>query len=326
MLLNRRQLLAAPALLPSLARAQAAAGSPWPDRPVRLVVAFPPGGNIDILSRLLATQLGARLGQPVVVENRGGAGGALGAEFVANARPDGYTLMMGSNGPLVGNVLTQPNLAYDPVRHFAPVGLCALLPMVLAVRADHPAQTVQQLVAMSKANPGSITCGSAGNGSSNHFALALFEAAAQAGIVHVPYRGSGPMMPDLLAGHVSAVMEQISGALPLAREGRLRLLAVTAGERSRLAPSLPTLVESGYAGAVLFSWNGLVVPAATPAAVVQRLSALLPECLAEPALKEQMEGLGVELARPPQTTPAWLAAFMQEDLARTRRAVQLAGL
>ncbi len=322
MRLLRRGLLAGPALL----LAARASAETWPERPVRIVIPFPPGGNIDILTRLLAPQLSARLGQPVVAENRAGAGGALGAEMVANSRPDGYTLMMGSNGSLVGNVLTQANLPYDPFRQFQAIGMCALLPLVVAVRADHPAQTVQQLVAMAKARPGAITCGTAGIGSSNHLALALFDAASGAGITHVPYRGSGPMMPDLLAGNVGCLMEQISGALPLVREGRLRLLALTAEHRSRLVPDLPTLVESGYAGAVMFSYNGLCAPTGTPAAIIQRLSALLPECLAEPALRERMEGLGVELARPPQTTPEHFAAFLRADLERTRRAVQLAGI
>ena len=298
----------------------------WPERPVRLIIPFPPGGNIDILTRLLAPLLGARLGQPVVAENRGGAGGALGAEMVANSRPDGHTLMMGSNGSLVGNVLTQANLPYDPFRQFQPIGLCAVLPLVVAVRADHPAQTVQQLVAMAKARPGAITCGTAGIGSSNHLALALFDAASGAGITHVPYRGSGPMMPDLLAGNVSCLMEQISGAMPLAREGRLRLLALTGEQRSSLMPDLPTLVESGYDGAVMFSYNGLCAPTGTPDAIIQRLSGMLPDCLTDASLHERMTGLGVELARPPQTTPGHFAAFLRTDLERTRRAVQLAGL
>jgi len=322
MSLPRRALLAAVLPCAAPARAQPA----WPDRPLRLVVPFPPGGNIDSLSRLLAIQLGTRLAQPVVVENRPGAGGALGAEHVANSRPDGHTLMMGSNGSMIGNLLTQANLPYDPVRQFRPVGLCAVLPMVVAVRADHPARTVQELVAMARAAPGRVSCGTAGIGSSNHLALALFDAAAQAGIVHVPYRGSGPMVPDLLAGNVTCVMEQVSGALPLVREGRLRLLAVTGAARSRQLPDVPTLVEAGYAGAVMVSWNGLVVPTGVPAPVTERLSALLPECLDAPALRDQMEGLGVEIARPPQTTPAWFGEFLRQDLETTRRAVQLAGL
>jgi tripartite-type tricarboxylate transporter receptor subunit TctC len=234
--------------------------------------------------------------------------------------------MMGSNGSLVGNLLTQANISYDPFRQLQPIGLCAVLPLVLVVRADQPARSVQELVALAKARPGGVTCGTAGTGSSNHLALALFDAASGAGITHVPYRGSGPMLPDLLAGNVTSLMDQISSALPLAREGKVRLLAITAEARTPLAPELPTLVESGYAGAVMFSYNGLCAPAGTPEAVIARLSGLLPECLAEPALRERMEGAGVELARPPQTTPEVFAAFLRTDLARTREAVRLAGI
>ncbi|MCO6414621.1 tripartite tricarboxylate transporter substrate binding protein [Siccirubricoccus sp. KC 17139] len=322
MSLQRRSLLAALCL----ALARPARAEAWPSRPIRLVIPFPPGGGIDMVSRLLAAELTPRLGQPVVAENRPGAGGALGAEMVANARPDGYTLMMGSNGSLVGNLLTQANLTYDPFRQLQPIGLCALLPLVLVVRADSPARDLQDFIARAKARPGRIACGTAGIGSSNHLALALFDAAAGAGITHVPYRGSGPMMPDLLAGNVESLMDQISSSLPLAREGKVRLLAITTEARSSLAPEVPTLVESGYAGAVMSSYNGLCAPAGTPESVIRHLSGLLPDCLAAPTMRERAEGAGIELARPPAATPAQFAAFLRQDLERTRRAVQLAGI
>ena len=321
--IDRRALLGAAALplLAPAARAQA-----WPDRPLRLVVPFPPGGNIDIFGRVLAQQMAPRLGQPVIVENRAGAGGSIGAAEVANARPDGHTLLVGSNGSLVGNVLTQANLPFDPFRQIAPVGLCLTLPLALAVRADHPARTIQELVAMSRANPGKVTCGSAGIGTSNHLALVLFDAAAEAGITHVPYRGTGAMLPDLLAGTVTCVMDQLGSVLRLQREGKARLLVATGATRSGIAPDLPCVAELGWPGAVFLTWNGLSVTAGTPAPVVTRLAALLRESMAEPALRERMEAMGNDIVAPAMTTPEAFGAFLREDLERTRRAVQLAGL
>jgi tripartite-type tricarboxylate transporter receptor subunit TctC len=314
--------LAAPAVI----AAWPAAAQAYPDRPLRLVVPFPPGGNIDIFSRVLATHLAPRLGQPVIVENRAGAGGSIGAEMVANARPDGYTLMMGSNGSLVGNLLTQATLSYDPFRQLQPIGLCLTLPLALVVRDDHPARTVQQFVAQAKARPGNFSCGTAGNGSSNHLALALFDAASGAGLTHVPYRGTGPMIPDLLAGNVTCLMDQFSSSWPLQREGKVRLLALTAETRLRLAPELPTMVESGYRDVVFASYNGLCLPAGCPPEVVAKLAETTRACLTEPALRARMEGMGNEIALPAMTTPEAFAHFLREDLERSRRAMQLAGL
>jgi tripartite-type tricarboxylate transporter receptor subunit TctC len=319
----RRALLGAanlPLLAPAL-RAQT-----WPDRPIRLVVPFPPGGNIDIFGRVLAQQMAPRLGQPVIVENRAGAGGSIGAAEVAHARPDGLTLLMGSNGSLVGNILTQANPGFDPFRQIAPVGLCLTLPLALAVRADHPARTIQDLVAMAKAQPGGVTCGSAGIGTSNHLALVLFDAAAGAGITHVPYRGTGAMLPDLLAGTIACVMDQVGSAMNLAREGKARLLVTTGAARSGIAPEVPCVAELGWPAAVFLTWNGLAVTAGTPEPVIARLAAVLRESLAEPALRSRMQGMGADLVGPEMATPAYFGGFLRDDLDRTRRAVRIAGL
>ncbi len=318
----RRVLLAAPALLATLP----AAAQSWPDRPLRLVIAFPPGGTTDVIGRLLAAQMTPRLGQPVVVENRAGAGGSLGTEMVAKARPDGYTLLLGANGGLVVNTLIMANLGYDPFRELQPIGLCARVPMALVVRADHPARTVQELVALSKAQPGRVTGGTPGIGTSNHLVLALFNEASGAGLTPVHYRGTGQMLPDLLAGNIACMMDQLPTSVPLAREGKARLLAITAEARSPLAPELPTLAEAGYQDAVMITYFGLCGPAGMPAEVVARLAAVLRECLADAALRERLGGLGVEVATPELAAPEGFARFLQADLGRARRAVQLAGL
>ncbi len=321
--LVRRALLGAAALSPL---ARPAAAQAWPDRALRMVVPFPPGGNIDLFGRMLAPLMAQRLGQTVVVENRAGAGGSIGAAEVANARPDGHALLVGSNGSLVGNVLTQANPGFDPFRQIAPIGLCLTLPLALAVRTDHPARTIQDLVALSTARPGSVTCGSAGIGTSNHLALVLFDAASGAGITHVPYRGTGAMLPDLLAGTVTCVMDQLGSVLRLEREGKARLLVGTGAVRSTIAPDLPCVAELGWEAAVFLTWNGLSVTAGTPEPVVARLAAILRECLAEPALRTRMAEMGNDIVPPAMTAPEAFGRFLREDLERTRRAVQLAGL
>jgi len=318
----RRALLAAPALLLSPAFAQ---GS-FPDRPLRLVIPFVPGGTTDILGRLLAQTMSPRLGQTVVVENRGGAGGSLGAGEVAHARPDGYSLLLSTNGSLTINPLVQANLAYDPFRQLAPLGLCLTVPMLVVVRADHPAKTVQEFVALSKSRPGATSMGSAGTGSSNHLAIELFNAASQAQLTHVPYRGSGPVIADLLAGNLNSMMDQITTSLPLTQEGRVRALAITDNHRSRLLPNVPTLAEAGYPDAEMVTFMGLSATAPLPAAAEAKLVPAMREALGEPIFHDRLESVGAEIVRDQQCTPAGYAAFLRRDFDRMKRAVQLAGL
>ncbi len=319
----RRALLAAPALL--LARRAHAQGA-FPERPLRLVIPFVPGGTTDILGRLLAQTMSPRLGQPVVVENRGGAGGSLGAGEVAHARPDGYSLLLSTNGSLTINPLVQANLAYEPFRQLAPLGLCLTVPMLVVVRADHPAKTIQEFVAMSKARPGAVSMGSAGTGSSNHLAIELFNAASQAQLTHVPYRGSGPVIADLLAGNLNSMMDQITTSLPLTQEGRVRALAITDNHRSRLLPNVPTLAEAGYPDAEMVTFMGLSATAPLPAAAEAKLVPAMREALGEPIFHDRLESVGAEIVRDQQCTPAGYAAFLRRDFDRMKRAVQLAGL
>ena len=317
----RRALLAAPALL--LARPALAA---WPERPLKLVVPYAAGGTTDMLGRLLAQHMGPRLGQTVVVENRGGAGGSLGGEMVANSPADGHTLLLASNGPLVLNPLIQARLPYDPFRQLAPIGLALTVPMLFVVRAEHPARTIQEFVALSKARPGAFSIGSAGTGSANHLAIELFNAASGAQATHVPYRGTGPMIPDLLSGTRAAMCDQITTALPGQREGKVRFLAITGAKRSPLAPEVPTLAEAGIRDAEIITWMGLAVTAPPPAGVVPKLAEAMRAAIAEPAMSERMEGAGAELVRDALATPEGFTRFIAEDFERMKRAVQLAGL
>ncbi len=322
MSIRRRLLLATPALL----AAPAVLAQSFPERPLKIVVPYVPGGTTDLYGRLLAQGMSTRLGQPVVVENRGGAGGSLAGELVAKSRPDGYTLMVGSNGPLVINTFLQARMGYVPERDLQPLGLGLLVPMVLVVRADSPYRTVQELVAAAKAQPGRISGASTGNGSSNHLALELFNAATGAQLTHIPYRGSGPMITDLVAGNVACMFDQISTSIPLQRDGQARMLAVTTNQRAARAPEVPTLAEAGIGGAEMVTFMGLCAPAGLPAEVQAKLVSAMQGALAEPALRERLEPVGAEIATGALATPEGFAAFLREDTVRVRRAVELAGL
>jgi tripartite-type tricarboxylate transporter receptor subunit TctC len=322
MRLGRRPLLFAPLLLAAPAlHAQA-----WPDRPIRLIVPFPPGGTTDIIGRLLAAQMGQRLGQTMIVENKAGAGGSLGTELVATSRPDGYTLLFGANGGLVVNTLIMANLGYDPFRQLQPIGLVSLVAMGLAVRADHPAQDVAQLVALAQARPGALSAGTPGIGTSNHLLLALLTATTGADITHVPYRGSGPMNADLLAGNLGFAIDQLPASLPMRREGKTRILALSTERRTPQAPDLPTIAESGFGDVVMVTHFGLSAPAGLPAALTARLAETLRAALADPAMQARLAGQGVDLASGDLATPEGYASFLRTDLERSRRAVQAAGI
>ena len=254
--------------VPALSRAQPR----FPDRPIRLVVPFGAGGNLDTLARMLIPGVSERLGQPIVIENRAGAGGNIGTEVVARAAPDGYTLLLGSNGALTINPLIMERVPYDPAKDFAPVCLCFRTPQVLVISPKLPVRTLAEFVAYAKARPGQLQCGSAGSGTSNHLNIELLNAATGIGLVHVPYRASGAATPDLLNGALASSMEQITTALPLHRDGQLPIIAAALPQPLPLLPGIPTLAEAGVPGGGLVSFIGILVPSGTPGRIVATLA------------------------------------------------------
>jgi tripartite-type tricarboxylate transporter receptor subunit TctC len=323
MISTRRAVLALPFLLPA---ARAGAQGSFPDRPIRLIVPFAPGGNSDTVARVMAPKIVEKLGQPVVVENRAGAAGNVAATAFARARPDGYTIFLGSNGPLTVNPVIQANLGYDPARDFTPVGLFVRTPNVLAVHRSVPARTLAELIALSKATPGSISTGSSGTGSTSHLAIESFNAATGAALQHVPYGSGGAMTPDLIAGNIKAGMTEISTALPLHREGVVRILATGAAGRLAVAPDVPSFEEAGVTGFRAAAFVGIVAPTGTPADIVAALAAAVAAAVADAGNRQRLEEMGSEMASPEESTPAGFAAFLVRESAWTRAAAERAGL
>jgi len=322
---TRRHWLRLAPTLPALAWGSSALAA-FPDRPVRIVVPFAAGGNGDLMARLAAPRMSDRLGQPVVVENRAGAGGSAGAEVIARARPDGHNLLWGAGGPLVNSPLLTLNPRYDPMRDFAAVGLMSLMPMVLVVRSGLPARNLSELVDYSRRNGGGVTVGTSGVGGANHVPLELFKAATGANLVHVPYRGGGAAAPDLVAGNVDGLLTEFSTVLDLHREGQARILAITSERRAPLLPDVQTFIEFGLPDFVFFTFSGLWAPVATPEDVLGRLQAALAAATNDPAVTGRLAALGAEAAGPAQQTPAGATAFLQNEITRSRRAIELAGI
>ncbi|MBU8540399.1 Bug family tripartite tricarboxylate transporter substrate binding protein [Falsiroseomonas tokyonensis] len=293
--LPRRALLAGATLLatPGILRAQGA----WPERPVRLVVPFTPGGSTDILARAMGAELQEAFGQPFVVENRAGAGGTLGSEIVARAAPDGYTLMMGHIGTLAVNPALYRNLSFDTVTSFAPIVLVANVANILAVNTRKlPITSAQELIARAKANPGAITYGSGGNGSAAHTAVVAFCLATGIELTHVPYRGTGPMMNDLIAGQIDMTMTGGPPILPPVRSGLLRAIGVSSLTRLSSAADIPTLDEQGVTGFDAVQWYGLVAPAGTPRPIIDRINAASTRALQSEKLKPRLAAEGADAA------------------------------
>jgi len=311
---------AAAAAVPRLARAA------FPDRPLRIIVPFAAGTSSDVQARLIAPLMQARLGQPVVVENRAGAGGTVGAEAVARARPDGYTLLLGSNGPLTNNPVLQAQIPYDVERDFVPVAMMSRSPLTLSVRAQSPIRDVAGFLAAARAQPGAVTIGSSGQGSATHFLIEQLMAQAGVRLTHVPYRGSSQSVPDMVAGNVASVMGEISTVMPLYRGGQVRILAVTSARRLALFPDLPTLSESGLPGLIGGSWSSLVTTAGTPGEAVETLAAVVRHALADPAYAARQAELAAELAGEEERTPAGFAAWLRAERARIREIAERAGI
>ncbi|HVR49081.1 MAG TPA: tripartite tricarboxylate transporter substrate binding protein [Pseudorhodoferax sp.] len=317
-------------LLTLLAAAATAAGAPalaqagYPDKPLRLVVPYPPGGFTDILGRLLAEKLQPGLGQPVVVDNRGGGGSSIGTTFVARAPADGYTLLLVAPDLAINESLMAGRLAYDARKDFVPVMQAAWSPMVLVAHPSLPAKTVGELVALAKARPGQINVASGGNGTGAHLALELFKARAGIDLVHVPYKGNGPATSDLLGGQVAAMFLQYAVAKPHVDAGKLRVLATPSGKRSPAMPEVPTIAESGgaLAGFDVEPWFGIVAPAGTPAPVVARLNGELLKVMQLPEVRERLSVVG---ALPTTSTPEAFGRFIDSEIARWATVVKASG-
>ena len=283
----------------------------YPTHPVTLVVPFAAGGSTDIIARIVADGLGKKLGQPVIVDNRGGAGGNIGAAFVANAKSDGYTLLMGYNGTNAINPSLYRKLSWDSIRSFDPISLVARVNNVVIVNPELPIKTLPDLVAYTKAHPGKVNYGSAGSGSIFHLAAVMLEQKTGVSMSHVPYKGAAPALTDLMAGQTQVMFSTIPTALPFIKAGKLRAIAVTGAQRSPLFPKLPTAVEAGVKDMVVDSWFGIFAPKGVPAQVLGKLNQSVLEVLADPAVARSLKEQGAE---PAGSTPAELSALLSQDL------------
>jgi tripartite-type tricarboxylate transporter receptor subunit TctC len=315
---RRRRLLAAASCLLATALAQAAG---YPERPITLVAPYPAGGAADVLSRLLGKKLEEQLGQTVIVDNRPGAGTAIGAAAVANAKPDGYTLLLSSNSTFTLNPVLQHKLPYDPVKSFEPLAMVANLALVVLVNPSVPAQNIKQLVAAAKATPDKYLYASFGNGTVSNFAGEMFNAAAGVKMTHVPYRGSSPALTDLIGGQVPVSFDSVVAAAPHLKAGKIRALAVTTAKRSALLPDVPTVAESGYPGYEMSSWIAIVAPRGLPADVKARLEKAVATVMTSADTSEKMKAVGFEPAY--HSIPDW-AGYVNADIARMRKVAEQA--
>ena len=294
----------------------------YPSRPIHIIAPFPAGGGYDFLSRLMAPEMTKTFGQPVIVENKAGANGNIGTDFVAKSAPDGYTLLMGGNSPLALNVGLYQNLPYNPMKDFVTISRVATQPNLLAAHPTVPVKSVAELVQYAKANPGKLSYGSNGNGSPQHLAAELLKRMAGIEILHVPYKGAAPTAAALLAGEVSIAFNIILLPLPQVQAGKLTGLAMASAKRSPLAPQIPTMTELGYP-IDIDTWYGLVAPAGTPQEAIARLNAETVRILNLPELKERTKSQGIELA---SSTPEEFAAFLKGDIARWTKAIRELGI
>ncbi|HEY3075393.1 MAG TPA: tripartite tricarboxylate transporter substrate binding protein [Burkholderiales bacterium] len=292
------------------ALAGAALAQEFPHRPVRIVVPWPPAGNVDITARTVAPALGDALGQQVIVENRAGAGGTIGTAAVVKSPADGYTLLLGSSGTVTSGPAVFKNLAYDPLRDLVAIGPIQSVPIVLTVAPKTPATSYAEYVALAKAKGGQLSVASAGNGSSNHLAIELLMRQANLKLLHVPYKGSGPALTDLIGSQVESMMDQLTASIGHIREGRIRVLAISSAKRSPLLPEVPTLDELGVKGYEAATFTGIFAPAGTPAPIVEKLAAALRKAMANESVRERYRAMGVEVMDLGQ---AEFAAYVRAD-------------
>jgi tripartite-type tricarboxylate transporter receptor subunit TctC len=307
----------------SAGTALAQSTDPYPVKPIKWVVPFPPAGAMDNIARTLGEQMGRKLGQTFVIENRPGAGGNIGADAVARAAPDGYTMLIVANGMAVNKFL-YGKLTYDPVKNFTPVSLLAVVPNVLVTNAaQSKAKTVTEVIAQAKARPGAVTFASAGNGTSIHLAGELFASMAQVDMLHVPYKGSGPAVTDLIGGQVDTMFDSVTSAAPHIRSGKLRAIAVTTTRRSSVLPEVPTIAESGLPGYELSPWFAVYMPAGTPRPIVDSMNAALREAMKLPEVKARFAAIGAE---PIGSTPQQLEAHLAAEMAKWGKIIQDRGI
>jgi tripartite-type tricarboxylate transporter receptor subunit TctC len=284
----------------------------YPSRPIRLIVPYAPGGGADTVARIVAKRVGETIGQPIVIENRGGAGSIIGTDMVAKAEPDGYTLLLGQSGPISINPAVYKDLRYDPIRDFAPISMTTAYPYILVVNAKQPAKSLQDFVTLAKSKPGSLNYGTTGIGAANHLVTELFSSKAGLKMTHVPYRGTALAVADLVAGQVDVVFGDPISVLSHIQAGTLRALAVTSKERSAVAPDVPTVSESGYPGFDAIAWHGILAPAGTPAVIVQKLNGEIVKALQNPETRTLLVNQAMQTVG---NTPEEFAAFIKQDIA-----------
>jgi len=295
----------------------------YPARPVRVIVPYPPGQATDVIARLVSQKVGDSLGKTFPVENRAGAGGIIGVEAVARAVPDGYTLLVTASGPMAINPSLYANLSYDPIKDFDPISMLGLIPLVIVANENLPVKSIRDLVALAKARPGEITYASSGPGTAQHLAMELFKAKTGTNLLHIPYKGSGPAVSDLIGGQVALMFDTVASALPQIKGKKLRPLAVSMSKRSGVLADVPTMSEAGVKGFEAFGWSAMLAPAGTPKDILQKLSAESLKVLNQPDIKERIVTLGFESS---PLNPEELTNFMKAEIAKWGQAVKLSNI
>ena len=306
-----------------LALSHIASAQSYPHKPIRWIVTYPPGGPTNVVARAVGAKLTAAWGQQVVIDNRAGAGGVIGSELAAKALPDGYTLLFGTSAGLSINPVLSSKLPYDPVKDFAPVSLLVINPQILVANNAVPANSVRDLIALAKAKPGQLNYASVGQGSPNQLGMELLKSLTGIDLLHVPYKGTGPAITDLLAGQVQVMFNSMPSVLPLVASGKLKGLAVGSAQRSPAAPDIPTVAESGVPGFEYVTWYGMFAPAHTPQNIVTRLNAEVVKILAAPEMAQRLASQGAE---PRSSTPDELLKFMRNESERWKKVIKSAGI
>jgi len=310
-------------LVGALAWLPNAGAQEYPTKPIRLVITYPPGGNTDLVGRALALKLGEFMGQQVVVDNRGGAGGVLGSMITAQSAPDGYTIMLGTSAGMVINPLLSRKLTYDPVKDFAPVSMVVIVPQLLVINPQLPVKNVRELIAFAKAKPGYLNAGSSGVGTPNHFGTELLKWLAGVDIVHVPYKGGAPALTDLLGGQIQMAFSSVPAVLPHIKAGRLVALGVGSAKRSPALPNIPTIAEAGVPGYEYTTWYGIFAPAKTPRTLIARLNTEIVKAMETPDIKDRFTALGGD---PDPGTPEELRAYMANESAKWAKIIKAANI